>query len=171
MRVTALLLSLIFISIFAYAYHDETAIRFWNDFFNVRTETEYGSVGKDTVLLFCDGKFQIIRQSDTKVLVMFREKSNIPDLLLSGIIDYRIKKNELFVKSKEGYGTIYKESRMCRLYIIVPDDEFIDGYYVDADGESHTTSRRIETDNVEYLKSYDDFTTDEKKVFEKMKDN
>lgn len=77
MRVMALLLTILVIGGLSFIREKEEDIAywFWDELFKIRTETEYGSVGRDTVLLFCEGKFQILRQGDENVLVVFQIKN------------------------------------------------------------------------------------------------
>ena len=74
---------------------------------------------------------------------------------------------KLYVLSDEGYAVIDKNN-LCRVCVTVPDDEFVNGYTVDDAGNEIPISRYIENENVIYLKSYSEFTGEERKVFEKM---
>ncbi len=171
MRVMALLLTILVIGGLGFIREKEEDIVywFWDELFKIRTETEYGSVGRDTVLLFCEGKFQILRQGDENVLVVFQiKKSGVADILLHNVNKYKTQNDVLYLTSEEGFGIIDATSCICRLYITVPEEEYVSGYYVDKAGEKHTISRKIESDAVEYLESYDEFTIDERAVFDSM---
>ena len=169
MRVMALLLTILVISGLIFIREKDAIYWFWDELFKTRAETEYGSVGRDTLLLFCEGKFQILRQGDGKELVVFRRKKcGIADVLLRNVNKYKTQNEVLYLTSGEGFGIIDATSCICRLYITVPEEEFVSGYYVDMAGEKHTISRKIESDAVEYLESYDEFTIDERGVFDLM---
>ena len=57
----------------------------------------------------------------------------------------------------------------CKLYITVSPDEFISGYSIDDQGVKHEKSRFVNDEHIQYLSEYDDFTDEEKEIFEKMK--
>ena len=133
-----------------------------------RQESPYpGSFGKDTVIFMGDGKFCISNVVNEKQLIMYNENSPL-DVLLSNITEYKKNKDILYVIGIEGFGIVDGKTNMCRLLITIPDEEYIDGYAIDVNGEKHYKSRYIDDPYVTYLSSYEEFTENERKIFDKM---
>ncbi len=144
------------------------AIKFWNEIFKVRQHTTYGDVGRDTIFVLGDGKFQVGKFSGDKVFFMHNENQTT-EVLLQKVARYKGDKSNLYVISEEGYGIADSKTNKCRLYITVPPEEFIRGYGTDSEGIQHPISRFLNDEHIQYLNSYDDFSSEEKAIFEKIK--
>lgn len=120
--------------------------------------------GKDTVLIW-ENKFEIWHQNDELRLSL--EINDLTENILMGIRKYKIIRKKLYIVAEEGYAIIDKDN-LCRVYITIPPEEFIEGYSMDNEGIQHPISRFVSDEHVQYLSSYDDFATEEKAVFEKM---
>ena len=132
-----------------------------------REESKYGGVGKDTIVFLGDGKFQIGKFADDIIFVMYNENKTL-ETLLRKVTKYEESKNMLYIISDEGYGIVDGKTNVCRLFITVPADEFVNGFAIDAEGEKYYNSRFVEDEHIIYLSSFDEFTNDEKAMFEKM---
>ena len=77
-------------------------------------------------------------------------------------------RERLYVISDEGYGIADSKTNTCKLFVCVPPRQCINGYTSDSEGIQHPISRFINDEHIEYLKSYDEFLSEEKNVFEKM---
>ena len=117
----------------------------------------YGRVGRDTVFVLGDGKFQIGKFGDVTALVMYYEDDLLLETLLSDVKAYRKKNNKLYVISSEGYGVVDGNSNTCKLVITAKKQKITK--YNDAE-----ENRRIT-----YIESYDLLEDGEKKIFETMK--
>ena len=78
------------------------------------------------------------------------------------------KKGILYILSDEGY-VVIDDNNLCRMHITIPNEEFVSGYYEDESGMRTYISRFIDDANIKYLESFNDFSKDEQKIFEKMK--
>lgn len=128
----------------------------------------YGRPGKDTVYWAGDGKFQILRGASDKELFMYDENKGL-QTLLKDVTDYKVKKKFLYVISEEGYGVIDENENICRLFISIEDAQYISGWSEDEDGTRKYISRYLNDEHITYLKSYDEFSSDERVIFEGMK--
>ena len=133
-----------------------------------RQKSKYGSIGKDTIIALGDGKFQIGKFADDKVFVMYNENQTIESLLCK-ISKYKENNGKLYVISDEGYGIADGKTNTCKLFISVPSEQFTNGYTIDSEGIQHPISRFSNDEHIEYLKSYEEFSNEEKSVFKKMK--
>ena len=116
--------------------------------------------GKDTVMVIGDGKFQIVKINDKKVLWFFSD-GNSNDVLLAYVEKYKKTGRSLYVYSKEGYALVDGGNNTCNLFLTVTKQ-----YYGNT-----LTEEEGATQGITYLDSYDQFTEDEQKIFEKMKEN
>lgn len=109
-------------------------------------------VGKDTVELIGDGKFQIGKYPDHLKLEMFNSEYDM--VILDGHVKkYKNKKNTFYVIG-DSYTVVNGETNTCKIYSISNKD---------------TTSETKNGSVIIYIGSYDEFTDDEKRVFESMK--
>ena len=120
--------------------------------------------GKDTILIW-ENMYVIGRYSDGSYLSI--ETKDVNETILKKVVKHQKKKEKLYIVSDEGYAVIDKNN-LCRVFITVADEEFVNGYTEDADGNRTYISRKIESTNIEYLSEYELFSTEEKDVFEKM---
>lgn len=143
-------------------------VMFWEEMFKIRQNTEYGAIGRDTVCVIGNGKFQIIKTSE-KNLIMYSDDNTFTEVLLRKVSKHKIKHGFLYIISDDGYGIVDGNTNLCRLYITVPKDEFIQGYGSDSKGNIYTISALVKDKHVQYLDSLDDFSENEKNVFDKMR--
>ncbi len=148
--------------------------RFWNFLAEqfekeekAREESKYGGIGKDTIISLGDGKFRIGKFADDKVFVMYNEDKTMESLLCK-VSKHKEIKGKLYVISDEGYGIADSKTNTCKLLVCVPPEQFTNGYTADSEGVQHPISRFLGDEHVEYLKFYDEFSSEEKAVFEKM---
>lgn len=88
-------------------------------------------------------------------------------VLLTSVYGYRIVDNRLYIASEDGCAVI-DENNFCRIFLIVPDEEFIDGYTKDSFGNKVYNLRKFEMPNIKYLSSYDQFDEAERKIIDKL---
>ena len=120
--------------------------------------------GKDTIVIW-DNMYELAKVNNDKVLCI--QTKDVSNDIIGKVQKFKTKKGKHFVLSDEGYVVIDKDS-LCRVYITVPDEEFVNGYYADAYGNKTYISRKHESKYVSYLSSYDEFSEEERKVFEEM---
>lgn len=128
----------------------------------------YGRPGKDTVYWIGDGKFQLLKSVDDRELCMYDENKMLRTLL-KDVVDYKVKEKLLYVISAEGYGIIDESENICRLFIVVEDSQYISGWSEDEEGNRKYISRYLNDTHITYLKSYDEFSGNERAIFERMK--
>ena len=131
-------------------------------------DSPYGRPGKDTVYWIGNGKFQILESAGDRVLCVY-DKTKVLHTLLKNELDYKVKKNFLYVISAEGYGIINEKENTCRLFITVEDSQYISGWSEDEAGIRKYISRYLNDTHITYLESYDEFSSNEKAIFESMK--
>lgn len=120
--------------------------------------------GKDTILIW--GNVYVIgHYSDGNHLSI--ETKDVNETILKKVVKYHEKKGKLYIVSDEGYAVIDKNN-LCRVFITVANEEFVNGYTEDVEGNRTYISRKIESTNIEYLSEYEFFSAEEKDVFEKM---
>lgn len=108
-------------------------------------------VGKDTVKVAGNGKFQIGKFPDSLKLYMYDENNNIK-IIVDEVKSYKKIKNSLYVIGDEGktYSKIDGETNICKLYSTTIKKKLVG----------------LENANlVYYLESFDEFTENEKEVF------
>ena len=120
--------------------------------------------GKDTILIW-ENMYVIGHYSDGNHLSI--ESKDVNETILKKVVKHRKKKEKLYIVSDEGYAVIDKNNQ-CRVFITVADEEFVNGYTEDADGNRTYISRKIESANIEYLSEYELFSEEEKDMFEKL---
>lgn len=86
------------------------------------------------------------------------------EIVLEKITVHKIVKESLYIISNEGYAVINK-ANLCKVYVIVPENEFVNGYSVDEQGNKIGYSRFIENEHVQYLDKYNEFSTEEQEIF------
>ena len=141
---------------------------FFTEPFGVNKHMEYGSVGRDTVYVLGNGKFQILNTAGDRNLIMYRDDDGTIETLLRRVSKYKKVKGSLYVIGDTGYGVVDGKTNTCKLFITVPKDEFIGMYNTDSEGNVHTTSAFVEDEHVQYIESFDDFSENEKKIFVKL---
>ena len=112
--------------------------------------------GKDTVYIVGDGKFSLGKTTAGIHLSMHTsEYDTNDDILLAFVNKYKKKNDKFYVYSDEGYCVVDIKSNTAKLLITVEEQ-----YYNDLDSKY---------EEIAFLSSYDDFSAEDKKVFEKLK--
>ncbi len=88
--------------------------------------------------------------------------------VLNEIIKYEVIDEKLYILSEEGFAIIDKNN-LCRIYVTVPEEEFISGYNTDSDGNNRYINGYIENEHIQYLSDFNGFSTEEQKIFNKIK--
>ena len=122
-------------------------------------------IGKDTMLVWHD-KYVLYHQAENDTLCIHYEDGN-EESVIGKVTQYKKKKGILYILSDEGY-VVIDENNFCRVYIAIPKEEFVSGYYEDENGKRTYISRFIDDTNIKYLESFNDFSEDEQKIFKKM---
>lgn len=148
---------------------------FWNYIANKLNEedaerqqkVENGEIvrGKDTVIIW-ENMFEIGHYSDGNHLSIKNEDYTF-DTVIEKIENYTVSNEKLYIVSEEGFVVIDK-SNLCRVYITVPDKEFVNGYSTDEDGEKHYISRYLVNEHIQYLSSFDEFSEEERMILNEM---
>ena len=125
-------------------------------------------IGKDTMLVWND-KYVLYHQAGDDTLCIHYEDGN-EESIIGKVTQYKKKKGILYILSDEGY-VVIDDKNYCRVYITIPKEEFVSGYYEDKDGKRTYISRFIDDANIKYLESFNDYSEDEQKIFKKMKNN
>ena len=113
----------------------------------------HGITGKDIVYTFGNGKFALGETSDGIDLSMYKDDGDC-GILLAFVEEYKSKNNKLYVYSKEGFCVINKEKNTAKVLITVEQQHFLNLVGVD--------------DAIVYLSSFDEFSEEEKRVFQEM---
>ena len=127
----------------------------------------YGRPGKDTICWFANGKYQIGKFDKEKILFMYDENGSMRALLRK-VTKHKVVRKKLYVVSDEGYGIVDENGNSCTLFITVPTEEFINGYNIDDSGTKHPISRFVSDEHIKYLDSFDEFSDEERAVFDRM---
>ena len=86
---------------------------------------------------------------------------------MKNVNTYEIIDDKLYVVTEEGFAVINKND-MATILVTVPENEFVNGYSVNASGEKEFYSRYIETPNILYINDFKEFSDDEQEQFEKI---
>jgi hypothetical protein len=132
------------------------------------SKLQYGRIGKDTIMVLGDGKFHIGKFDDDKVFYMYNENQTLESLLRK-VSKFKESKGLLYVVSDEGYGIADSKTNKCKLFITSLEQEYTSGHITDSEGIQYSISRFSDDEHIEYLESYDAFSSEEQKVFEEMK--
>lgn len=124
-----------------------------------RIEAGLPVAGRDTALIWRD-KYEISKYSDVMVLDFYTDKENYA--ILYEITDFDVVKRKVYILSKQGYAVIDKDNK-CKIFIVdLQESE-------DENGNKRFKSYRIDDEHVQYLSSFDEFSEEEKKTFEKLR--
>ena len=122
--------------------------------------------GRDTVVIW-DNMYEISKYSNEKNLDI--QTKELAAHIIGKIQKYKTKKGKHYILSEEGY-VVIDENSLCRVFVSIPDEEFISGYSIDKDGTKYYHSKKLKKNKyVSYLSDYDEFSAEEKKIFEQMK--
>lgn len=122
--------------------------------------------GKDTIMVW-ENMYEIGHYSDGNHLEIAVDGTF--DTILERVTIHKIVNETLYIISDEGYAVINK-ANLCKVYIIVPENEFVNGYSVDEQGNQIDYSRFIENEHVQYLAEYNEFSMEEQEVFTNLKE-
>lgn len=119
-----------------------------------RQKAENGEIvrGKDTILIW-GNKYVIGHYYDSNHFET--EENGISDTILANVKKYKVKKKKLYILSEEGYAVTDK-SNICRVFILGNS------------GMQYSEGEFVNDEQIQYLSSYDDFSSEEKSVFEKL---
>ena len=120
--------------------------------------------GKDTVLIW-ENMYEIGHYADGNRLEMF--KGGLTDTILEKISKYKVVEGKLFIISEEGFAIVDKNN-LCRVFVTVPTEEFVNGYSVDEQGNKCYYTRFLEDEHVKYLSELNEFSEEEQEVFSKL---
>lgn len=118
------------------------------------------SKGKDTILIW-KNMYVIGHFSDGNHLSIETKETN--ETILKNVVTHKKKNGKLYIVSDEGYAVIDKNN-LCRVFITIDDEKFVNGYSEDSNGNRTYISRKVECENIVYLSKYDEFSTEEKKI-------
>ena len=111
--------------------------------------------GKDTVCIVGNGKFSLGKTTAGIDLTMHTNEYDTDfGVLLAFVNNYKKKNDKLYVYADEGYCVVDIKSNTAKVLITVEKQ-----YFSNLVGENEA---------VTYLSSYDDFSAEDKKVFEKL---
>ena len=133
-----------------------------------RQKLENGEIvrGKDTILIW-ENMYEIGHYSDSNHLEIYTNGSF--DSILEKVTKYKIVKKNLYVTSEEGFAVIDKNN-FCRVFITIPEEDFVNGYSIDEQGNKIYYSRYIENEHIQYLPNFEAFSEEEQKIFNKILD-
>ncbi len=88
-------------------------------------------------------------------------------ILLKNISSYKIMEEKLYVKSKDGYAIVDKNN-ICKIFVDQSIIQTAGEYTQDKYGNKIYRNQKVDKENIQYLSSYDDFSTQERDIFKKM---
>lgn len=88
-------------------------------------------------------------------------------ILLKNISSYKIAEGNLYVKSKNGYAIVDKNN-ICKIFVNQSVLRTTGDYTQDEYGNKIYSNQKVDKENIKYLFSYDDFSTQERNIFKKM---
>lgn len=118
-----------------------------------RGDTEpqrYGAIGKDTVISWGDGMFQIVNVAGNRALVIY-ENEYRSQTILNHVSRYHKNNEFLYVIGENGYAVVNRKNNSCRVYV---------------DGAK---SGKIESENIRYLTTFAEFTQKDTAYFEDVR--
>lgn len=137
---------------------------FLRDPFRIDYETEHGYISLGAIKITDDYKFVIEKNNDDILCLDMYYKKYLHHELIRNITQYKKKKNKCYIKSDEGYAIVDSSLGKCSILITIPLNEYvIYSGLVDDNGNKIYNSRMVKDDDVIFLESFDDFTTEEQK--------
>ncbi len=88
-------------------------------------------------------------------------------ILLKNISSYKIVEGKLYVRSKDGCA-IVDENNICKIFVDQSIIKTTGEYTQDKYGNKIYSNQKADKENIKYLSSYDDFSTQERDIFKKM---
>lgn len=134
---------------------------------NLRTYTksQYGRIEHGAVVITDDGKYRIEKNTENQLCFNMYYDVSLEYEVLKNVTKHRRKGNYYYIKSDEGYAIVDIESEISRVFVTVPQNEFVKySGSVDENGEKIYRSRFIEDRHIVYLDSFEDFSENEKQI-------
>jgi hypothetical protein len=122
-------------------------------------------VGKDSVFVWQNGTFQIGHYASGNHLEFHED--GIIKTILKDVNTYKEKDSKFYVITREGYAVIDKKN-IAKIFVVIPESEYINGYSINENGEKESYSRHIEHTNIQYIVSFNKFSEEEQKVLNKL---
>ncbi len=142
--------------------------RFWS---KIESQLDYErslKVGDDfNKISWGDLSFQINHHKSGNNLEYVSVVDKESYILLKNIASYKIVEEKLYVKSKDGYA-IVDENNICKIFVDQSILKTTGEYTQDEYGNKIYSNQKFDKENIKYLSSYDDFSTQERDVFKKM---
>ena len=142
--------------------------RFWS---KIESQLDYErslEVGDDfNKISWGDLSFQINHHKSGNNLEYVSVADKESYILLKNISSYKIVEEKLYVKSKDGYA-IVDENNICKIFVDQSISKTTGEYTQDEYGNKIYSNQKFDKENIEYLSSYDDFSTQERNIFKKM---
>lgn len=126
---------------------------------------QHSGYGKDSVFVWQNGVFQIGHYSSGNHLEF--HENGVINTILKNVNSYKTKANKFYVITQEGYAIIDKEN-MARIFLIIPESEYINGYSINENGEKEPYSRYIDSTSIQYIMNFDEFSETEQKALNKL---
>lgn len=111
--------------------------------------------GKDTILIW-NNMYEIGHFHDGNHLEICAD--DISRVILERVQKHKVIKKTLYIVADEGYAVIDSNS-LCKVFVTVSDEEY---------SNSYTKHNFEKVQNIQFLSSYDQFSEDEKRIFEKL---
>lgn len=167
MKKTVTIIAAIFIIVASITYINRYSILdYITSAISIQMDREQSKqIGKDTVFVWQNGVFQIGHYSSGNHLEF--HDNGVIKTILKNVNSYRRKDNKFYVIAQEGYATIDKENT-AKIFVVVPESEYINGYSINKNGEKEPYSRRIDSTNIQYIMSFDEFSEIEQKALNKL---
>ena len=121
--------------------------------------------GKDTILIW-GNMYEIGHYSDSNHLEIYI--NGLSKNVLEKINKYKIVKKQLYIISDEGFAVVDKNN-LCRVFITVPEKDFVNGYSIDEQGNKSYYTRYVDNKNIKYLSEFNEYSEEEQKIFDEMK--
>ncbi len=139
-----------------------TSCDFSNDYISVGLEQKY-DIGKDTIKAFGDASFQLFETSsnnDNLLLRMYPSHS----IIEIDVKNYKVDDKTLYVYGRTGYSVINLITNEVVQYQVFDDYSEDEMYYMSLQGISY-----VENGYIKVIDSYEDFSEDQREVFEELK--
>ena len=128
---------------------------FYAELFEIRQTTKYGPIGKDTVAVIGDGKFQIMKASNELVLIVNNNETSTG--ILNWVCNYKKTRDNIYIYSLNGYATVDGKTNTCRLfYTKQPDKRVLENV--------------LQENKITVLTSFDEFTIEERGILNNLQE-
>ncbi len=135
---------------------------------NNTNEEPTHKIGRDTVCIWNDGTFEIGHYADSNYLEFhYGEELSLVKSVLEKVITYKKEDDKFFVVTGEGYAVI-DDTNIAKVLVTILEDEYINGYHTNAEGERIPYSRRIDDPHIIYLENFEEFSESEQEMLNKL---